>query len=1172
MPILHNIRTVARYEAKTLRRSWFFRLFSLGAIFILTIFNIGFFSPIGDETWNLVSIPSSVPLVNLYLLNIGQAIVVIFLAADFLKRDKKVDTNEVLYTRSMSNFGYVIGKSWGILRLFLGLDIIILSIGLLMNIISKSMSIDLMSYLSYLLIICVPTILFSLGLAFMLMSVIRNQPITFLILLGMAALNMFWLWHRFGSIFDYMAFGLPVFKSGAIGFDNLNVILNQRLLYFFLGLSFVMATILLFKRLPQSRILTTITVVFFFIFLAGSAVCGFNTYSLYKKNLNEKNLVIESNRKFENRSFVSLNDASIEFQHNGNTFDASAKLRFTNENKESLDSYLFSLNPYLDVKRITSGGRELNYTKTNHIIEINPGKFLLPGACDSVIISYAGSIDESFCFPDYTDNIKETPYRIEMLNVHKRQAFLTENYVLLTPESHWYPLPGLNYYPSNPARLKVDFTNYTLRVKPRNGLTAVSQGIMKNENGWTVFTPDSPLTGLTLAIGDYRSDTLKVDSIKYISFYFPGNDYYKKDLAEIKDTLSLLVSGIMRELETSFSTKYPFSTLSLLEVPVQFYSYPRMNTQTRAELQPSMVLLPEKLSTLQNAGFRKQFTRQKKRMARNNQVITDKELQVRLFNSFIRNTFISGENFRFVNGTVLNEPTRYRLSPSFYFFKNNFYSSEFPVINAVFESHLQKVSTPQVGFRSMMGSLSDNDKANLILRDISFRDLLATNPAGDTMRPVLTVKGDYFFNMIRAKAGIEEFKDWFQKYIDDHRFKSVNIEKLNSDIKEKFGFEFYPYLSDWFTKKEQPGFLFSNLQASEIVVGDRSRYQVTFIVSNPEPVAGIFNVSFRTGGPGGGRGGGGGMIVQSFQGGPGGGPGNFSISMQGRGMEAADISKIVFLGAGEAKKVGIVLDAQPRAMMINTLFSRNIPGEINMPISEITKSKERVKEFTGEEKLGTIPRLIDLSEIIVDNEDSGFIKSRQSSVSPLKKLLHIKNNNGETYQTVNMMNAPEYWQPAVESNYYGKYILSSVYTRGSTGDKDVTWNAIIKEPGYYDIYCYVGKSVDRMFVRGVRQGGPGGAGGPGGGGGPGGPGGPGGAGEGPMGNAMRGESPYKDMHYKIYHDEGVEELTLDYPNADGGWNLLGRYYLSPDTAKVVLTNKSEGRIVIGDAIKWVKAN
>jgi len=137
MSFWHNAGTVARYEAKTLRRSWFFRLFSMGALIIFTFMNIGIFSPVGDEPWEMVSISSSVPLINLYLLNIGQAIVVIFLAADFLKKDKKLDTSEVLYTRSMSNFEYVIGKSWGILRLFLGLNILILTIGLIMNIISK---------------------------------------------------------------------------------------------------------------------------------------------------------------------------------------------------------------------------------------------------------------------------------------------------------------------------------------------------------------------------------------------------------------------------------------------------------------------------------------------------------------------------------------------------------------------------------------------------------------------------------------------------------------------------------------------------------------------------------------------------------------------------------------------------------------------------------------------------------------------------------------------------------------------------------------------------------------------------------------------------------------------------------------------------------------------------
>ena len=69
-----------------------------------------------------------------------------------------------------------------------------------------------------------------------------------------------------------------------------------------------------------------------------------------------------------------------------------------------------------------------------------------------------------------------------------------------------------------------------------------------------------------------------------------------------------------------------------------------------------------------------------------------------------------------------------------------------------------------------------------------------------------------------------------------------------------------------------------------------------------------------------------------------------------------------------------------------------------------------------------------------------------------------------------------------------------------------------------------------------------------------------------------GENVYKDMNYKIYHDEGVEEITVDFDNAEAGWNMLGRYYLSSDSAKVELTNQSSGRMVIGDAIKWVKAN
>ncbi len=368
MEFIHNIRTVAQYEAKTLRRSWFFRLFSIGALTIFTFMNIGLFSPVGDESWELVSISSAVPYVNLYLLNIAQAIVVIFLAADFLKRDKKVDTNEVLYTRSMSNFEYVIGKTWGILRLFLGLNIIILGIGLLMNVISKTLTLDLAAYLYYILLLSVPTIIFSLGLAFVLMSLIRNQAITFLLLLGIAGLDIFYLWFRMGYIFDYMAFGLPLFKSGVVGFDNLEAIINQRLIFLFIGLSLVMATILLFKRLPQSHFYRALSYILMVLFFAAGGVCAFNTYKLYSDDIEEKEKIIDANRKFEERLFASTAYESIDLTHNGESIEAAAALKIINENDKPLDSYLFSLNPSLKILKVSSAGKELSFTLTNHIL------------------------------------------------------------------------------------------------------------------------------------------------------------------------------------------------------------------------------------------------------------------------------------------------------------------------------------------------------------------------------------------------------------------------------------------------------------------------------------------------------------------------------------------------------------------------------------------------------------------------------------------------------------------------------------------------------------------------------------------------------------------------------------------------------------------------------------
>ena len=192
MTFISNIQSVAKYESKLLIRSWFFRVFTVLAVAIITFFNFMLFvSEDSGGIWIATAIPSNIPYLILLLLNTGQAVIAIFLASDFLKRDKKLDTSEVFYVRPLSNAEYVIGKIWGNLRVFLLLNLIIMAITAAFNLTLGE--VDWVAYLLYFFLISVPTLIFIIGLAIFLMLVLKNQALTFVLLLGYIGLTVFYI-------------------------------------------------------------------------------------------------------------------------------------------------------------------------------------------------------------------------------------------------------------------------------------------------------------------------------------------------------------------------------------------------------------------------------------------------------------------------------------------------------------------------------------------------------------------------------------------------------------------------------------------------------------------------------------------------------------------------------------------------------------------------------------------------------------------------------------------------------------------------------------------------------------------------------------------------------------------------------------------------------------------
>ena len=103
---INNIQIIANYEVKLLKRSWLFRIFAILSIIGITGVIIWQMTPLlnpFDNHWQKEAISSQIPFYGTICYNIAQTIIMIFLSNSFLKRDKKLDTAEVIYVRPMSN-------------------------------------------------------------------------------------------------------------------------------------------------------------------------------------------------------------------------------------------------------------------------------------------------------------------------------------------------------------------------------------------------------------------------------------------------------------------------------------------------------------------------------------------------------------------------------------------------------------------------------------------------------------------------------------------------------------------------------------------------------------------------------------------------------------------------------------------------------------------------------------------------------------------------------------------------------------------------------------------------------------------------------------------------------------------------------------------------------------
>ena len=1113
---LRAIGHIALCEARLLQRSWPFRISLAIALFYLFMFNLIMSSPATHIPHYMVALPGALPLGNIKLLNVYLGIMAALLATEFVKRDRRDDTLQTVLVHSFTNVDYILGKVLGIATVFGALEVIVLIVAAVLHHFFAPVPLVWQPYAMAILIAAVPTMIFTTGLGVLLVTLLRSQPVVFVLVFSVGTASLSWAGFQFFFFFDLFAFHIPLMWSDFIGAGNERQLVLVRATHLLFGLACIAATPLFSRRLPQSR-LASITTGVMAILCAGGAWWTGSTY------IDSQLAARDYRDRLRNVSAEALGlpaprmvTSRLDVDHAGTRLSVAAELRIVNPHEQPLDTLVLTLNPGLSVSALTEGATSLAYRRDEHVLRVAPEASLAPGDTVQLQIAYEGRIDERFCYLDVESERIEAQYRLWLHSIPKRYSSVTPDYLHLTAETGWYPRAGIPPGAAFPASGHRDYSDYEISVVVPDGWSAFSQGATQVDSltGLQRFRTDNPLSQVSLTMGRYEVRELVVDDVIYSLAFRPGHEYFDTYLDSVAGALPELIRELKNEYEVALGMEYPYPRLRFVETPIQFYVYDRLWTVARESVQPEIVFLPEMGAVCEGCDFRQQKRRSRWSQEMANQAETAQDLQRGYLRTFAVLDLLGMQTQR---GRVSEMKGRHHLLPGYISYVTHLSSERWPVLNYAFESFFSGRVEPPQATRDRHWGVTLEERANLALKEMSLEDLLGDSATSrEIHKAAIQAKGRHLLQLFAAASGAEEFSSRISAAATASRYRGLSDVELIELVAAPGVGDPESEIERWYRASELPGYEIGKAESYLVRDGERTRTQVEFEVSNPTSVDGLIEVGFRR---------------RESEITP------FWISGNDQWMNN---STVVAMPAGTRKRVGILLDTPAAEMIIDTYVSRNIPSLIAIPFSDL-KLRRRARPFAGEETylLADDPQPA-VSEYVVDNEDEGFEVHEVDQANYLRRLLVDWFDLREReipYVGMRHWDPPGTWEPTIERRMYGRFVLSGRYKKASDGRSTVSWRTEIARTGEYDLYFYVGLAEELQYsYRRHRQ--------------------------------WRNEG---DLDLLVHHEGGVEPVPFNIAEAEEGWNHIGTYRLAAGPAHVELTDRSEsGGTIIADAVKWVE--
>ncbi|MCR9012865.1 ABC transporter permease/M1 family aminopeptidase [Gabonibacter chumensis] len=1124
---LKELNIVAGYERKMMTRNFVFVLLAFllaGGILSFHVFAHSYWRV--DSYAFRADIPSAVPYVNAYLFCVFQAFFAIFIAGDFIKRERSRRTNDALLSRPVGNAEYVLGKGLAVVEVLIMLDIVLMVLTGMLHVFVIDSVFSPLLYLFYFFTLTLPAILFTTALVVCVKTFVRSRIFA---LLGL----LLYLWASL-ALFPFFAHGVADFTASRVpnifsplaGHPGMWSYLLQRMIFVWIALGLFALSVVGFKRLTDRRRRSGLIISVCF---GASIVTGFVYLFPFERQSELRGRYRSVYERYDNVPKVNTVEHEITFRQEGERLSSGSRLLIENRNATAVDTVLFYLNPGLELSGLMIDGKELPFEREGQVIVVPCG--MQPGGRSIVTMKYSGKIEGSICYPEIRDGEFNAMDFNNLLCFGHRFFFLTDDFTLLTPETIWYPttIPVVNV--GIPWISRRDYTLYKLNVINPDRKTIISQGEMSERGDTTCFDNERNLFGIVLVAGD-------MDKERFRDTDFLSEYYYPRGEVPCRGAFQASEEGKKRSVEKikwMFVTyyKYPYDKVALVEVPVSYHAFIRPWREGTDYVHPELFLVPERRTSQLGGGeemLRRRIRNERSRLMSKgikDTPLPDVEADIIVDN--FEMFYQAGPERDFFSWLPLVKKNKGRGSItadswnkyecSFLGREGNMLlsSSRYPMINSIFKAMKPDKIT---GITEVK-----------VARDMEAIEYFSGNSLEQAFQPgakipgmkdVVRVKGVDLWNRLRNLTGDSLF--WF---VDDfekrYKYREVDFDVFCDELDRRFNIDVYPVLSAWYTGKGVPAFVIRDIEINEN--RNEKRATIYFKIWNKSDVEGLVRVDYQ-------------YIMQT-------------------GLAQKGVLRYVAVAPRACVEVALAaqLKGYSNYFFLSTGFSRNIPEEFSVwNPGKVWVDRDTIREVDT-------TYFSPVKEIIVDNEDEGFVIHEERS------SYFEKPGKDKKYNLYPPKQSEWRWTLFVSDHAYGDVVKSFYSKAGGSGKSRVEWNASIREAGTYELFIkHVptgGNSLSfrndpsveySFFHDGVED---------------------------KIFFIPPEETETKreyDFTVRLCRaDGGEEEFKLNQEEERGsdfnnGWFASGKYELSPGDVKVVLQDKGllPGKVLNADAVKWVK--